>query len=98
MCKYLSDSDFEAVYEAAAASAKPYGKDDVAHIVALEMKAWDILREAKACKADQPDVTPFTLCTPDLVGTASSTCFPPSQGSPAVHEDGAGDPRVRIWH
>ena len=55
MCKYLSDSDFEAVYEAAAASAKPYGMDDVAHIVALEGKAWDILREAKACKADQPE-------------------------------------------
>ena len=55
MCKYLSDSDFEAVYESAAASAKPYGKDDVAHIVALERKAWAILREAKACKADQPE-------------------------------------------
>lgn len=55
MCKYLSDSDFETVYEAAAASQKPYGADEVAHIVALEMKAWDILREAKARKADQPE-------------------------------------------
>lgn len=53
MCKYLSDSDFEAVYESAAASAKPFSRDDVAHIVALESKAWRILREAKArCMPD----------------------------------------------
>jgi len=56
MCKYLSDPDFEAVYEAADSSQKPYGKDDVAHIVALESKAWRILREAKArCTPDQPE-------------------------------------------
>ena len=55
MCKYLSDSDFEAVYEAAAASAKPYGMDEVAHIVALETKAWRILEAAKAGRADQTE-------------------------------------------
>jgi hypothetical protein len=54
MCKYLSDSEFEVVYESAAASQKPYGSDEVAHIVALESKAWRILEAAKArYKADQ---------------------------------------------
>jgi hypothetical protein len=48
MCKYLNDSEFEVVYDSAAASQKPYGSDEVAHIVALESKAWDILQAAKA--------------------------------------------------
>jgi hypothetical protein len=48
MCRYLSDSEFEVVYESAAASQKTYGSDEVAHIVALESKAWTILQAAKA--------------------------------------------------
>ncbi len=42
---FVSDEDWAVIYEALRAANTPYTHDEVAHIVTMERRAWDIARK-----------------------------------------------------
>ncbi|MCW2599599.1 MAG: hypothetical protein JWM02_1428 [Frankiales bacterium] len=48
----LADNAFEAIYEALRLANSPYTQDEVAHVVAMEAKAWDVAQRVRRTHID----------------------------------------------
>jgi hypothetical protein len=50
---FISDEDFDVIYEALRLVNTVYTHEEVAHVVAMEGKAWDVVQRVRDT-ADQP--------------------------------------------
>lgn len=46
----MTDEQFETIYEALRLANHPYSNSQVAHVVAMEAKAWDVVEKVKAAQ------------------------------------------------